>query len=56
LYGPNKKGDHRMMGRLIFRAWDKTQGRANAAVFKSVEKTTKKFNDRTAIVDVRRAA
>jgi hypothetical protein len=56
LYGPNKKGDHRMMGRLIFRAWDKTQGRANAAVFKSIEKTTKKFNDRTAIVDVRRAA
>jgi hypothetical protein len=25
LYGPNRKGDHRMMGRLIFRAWAKTQ-------------------------------
>lgn len=56
LYGSNKKGDHRMMGRLIFRAWDKTQGRANAAVFKSIENTTAKFNRRTAMVDVRRAA
>jgi hypothetical protein len=56
LYGPNKKGDHRMMGRLIFRAWAKTQGKANAAVFKSIENTTTKFNRRTAMVDVRRAA
>lgn len=56
LYGPNRKGDHRMMGRLIFRAWAKTQGKANASVFKAIEKTTEKFNKRTAIVDVRRAA
>jgi hypothetical protein len=56
LYGPNKRGDHRMMGRLIFRAWAKTQGKANAAVFKSIENTTTKFNRRTAMVDVRRAA
>jgi hypothetical protein len=56
LYGPNKKGDHRMMGRLIFRAWDKTQGRANASVFKAIENTTAKFNRRTGLVDVRRAA
>ena len=56
LYGPNKRGDHRMMGRLIFRAWAKTQGKANAAVFKSIENTTAKFNRRTAMVDVRRAA
>ena len=56
LYGPNRKGDHRMMGRLIFRAWNKTQGKANAAVFKSIENTNAKFNRRTAIVDVRRAA
>jgi hypothetical protein len=47
LYGPNRKGDHRMMGRLIFRAWAKTQGRANASVFKAIEKTTEKFNKRT---------
>ena len=56
LYGPVRKGDHRMMGRLIFRAWAKTQGRANASVFKAIENTTTKFNKRTAMVDVRRAA
>ena len=56
LYGPSRKGDHRMMGRLIFRAWDKTQGRANAAVFKALEKTTDRFNARTQIVDLKRAA
>jgi hypothetical protein len=56
LYGPNKKGDHRMMGRLIFRAWAKTQGKANASVFKAIENTTAQFNKRTQIVDVRRAA
>lgn len=56
LYGPVRKGDHRMMGRLIFRAWAKTQGKANASVFKAIENTTTKFNRRTAMVDVRRAA
>jgi len=56
LYGPSRKGDHRMMGRLIFRAWANTQGRANASVFKAIENTTAKFNRRTEMVDVRRAA
>lgn len=56
LYGPSRRGDSRMMGRLIFRAWAKTQGKANASVFKAIENTTEKFNKRTAIVDVRRAA
>lgn len=56
LYGSSKRGDHRMMGRLIFRAWANTQGRANASVFKAIENTTTKFNRRTAMVDVRRAA
>lgn len=56
LYGSARKGDHRMMGRLIFRAWAKTQGKANASVFKAIENTTTKFNRRTALVDVRRAA
>jgi hypothetical protein len=56
LYGPVRKGDHRMMGRLIFRAWANTQGKANASVFKAIENTTNKFNRRTAMVDVRRAA
>jgi hypothetical protein len=56
LYGPMVKGGHKMMGRLIFRAWDKTQGRANASVFKAIENTTDKFNKRTQLVDIRRAA
>lgn len=56
LYGPSRKGDGRMMGRLIFRAWANTQGKANASVFKAIEQTTEKFNKRTAMVDVRRAA
>lgn len=56
LYGPARKGDHRMMGRLIFRAWAKTQGKANASVFKAIENTTTKFNRRTSMVDIRRAA
>jgi hypothetical protein len=56
LYGSMKGTDHRMMGRLIFRAWAKTQGKANLAVIRSLENTTKKFNDRTQIVDLRRAA
>ena len=56
LYGPSRKGDGRMMGRLIFRAWANTQGKANASVFKAIENTTTKFNRRTAMVDVRRAA
>ena len=57
LYGTNRRGtDHRMMGRLIFRAWANTQGKANASVFKAIENTTEKFNKRASIVDLRRAA
>jgi hypothetical protein len=56
LYGSNKRGDHRMMGRLIFRARANTQGKSNASVFKAIEKTSAKINRRTQIVDVRRAA
>ena len=56
LYGPNNKGNYSMMGRLIFRAWAKTQGKANAAVFKAIENTTAQFNKRAELVDLRRAA
>jgi hypothetical protein len=56
LYGSMKGNDHRMMGRLIFRAWAKTQGKANLAVIRSIENTSKKFNERSQIVDLRRAA
>jgi hypothetical protein len=56
LYGTKRGNDHRMMGRLIFRAWAKTQGKANASVFKAIEQTTEKFNKRSTVVDLRRAA
>jgi len=56
LYGPNRRGDHRMMGRLIFRAWANTQGKANASVIKAIENTTAKFNKRAEFVDLGRAA
>ena len=55
LYGSGKK-DSKMMGRLIFRAWANTQGKANAKVFKAIENTTARFNTRTQIVDIKRAA
>ncbi len=55
LYGSGKK-DSKMMGRLIFRAWANSQGRANAKVFKAIEQTTEKFNKRSQIVDLKRAA
>jgi hypothetical protein len=56
LYVTKRGADHRMMGRLIFRAWAKTQGRANASVFKAIEQSTEKFNKRASVVDLRRAA
>jgi hypothetical protein len=43
-------------GRLIYRAWANTQGKANARVIKALETTTEKFNKRTATVDIQRAA
>lgn len=43
-------------GRLIFRAWANTQGRANAAIIQALDNATKRFNNRTAIVDIGRAA
>lgn len=55
LYGSGKK-DSKMMGRLIFRSWAASQGRANAKVFKAIESTTAKFNRRTEMVDLKRAA
>ncbi len=51
LYGSKKN-----TGRLIYRAWANTQGRANAGIIKALETTTSKFNKRTATVDIQRAA
>lgn len=57
IYGIKKTsgiGDKR--GRLIYRAWDETNGKVLASYFKAVENVTAKFNKRTSIVDVKRAA
>jgi len=49
-------GTRENTGRLIYRAWANTQGRANAAVVRALESATSKFNNRTSVVDIRRAA
>lgn len=57
IYGEKKTsgiGDKR--GRLIYRAWHEQNGKVLAAYFKAVENVTAKFNKRTSIVDVKRAA
>lgn len=56
LYGSMRGTDHRRMGRLIYRAWANSQGRANAGVILAIEKTTKKFNSRASQFDLKRAA
>ena len=55
LYGSGRK-DSKMMGRLIFRAWAKTEGKANAKVIRALENTTAKFNARTQTPALKRAA
>lgn len=57
LFGDRRRGgisDHR--GRYLYRAWANNNGKAMAAYFKAVQKTTDRFNKRTSIVDIRRAA
>lgn len=57
IYGIKKTsgiGDKR--GRLIYRAWNEQNGKVLATYFKAVEKATARFNKRTSIVDVKRAA
>jgi len=50
------KGEGPRRGRLIYRAWNENQGRANAAVFKAIDKATERFNQRATIVDLKREA
>jgi hypothetical protein len=50
------KGEGKRRGRLIYRAWNENQGRANAAVFKAIERTTERFNRAATIIDFKREA
>lgn len=52
----NLYGSKKNTGRLIYRAWAETQGKANATIIKALETTTERFNKRTQLVDIRRAA
>jgi len=57
IYGIKKTsgiGDKR--GRLIYRAWNEQNGKVLTAYFKAVQNVTAKFNKRTSIVDIKRAA
>ena len=45
-----------MRGRLIYRAWEKDEGKQTVAIFKAIEKADARFKARTAIVDVKRTA
>lgn len=55
LYG-TKKANEDMRGRLIYRAWEKDEGKQTVAIFKAIEKADARFKARTAIVDVKRTA
>lgn len=50
------KGEGKRRGRLIYRAWNENQGRANAAVFKAIEKATERFNKVASNIDLKRGA
>jgi hypothetical protein len=50
------KGEGPRRGRLLYRAWNENQGRANAAVLKAIEKATERFNKRATVVDLKREA
>jgi hypothetical protein len=54
LYGV-KKANEDMRGRLIYRAWEKDEGKQTIAIFKAIEATNDKFKARAAMVDLRRA-
>lgn len=43
------KGQEKMAGRVIFRAWEEDQGKATTAVMRAIEKATAKFQARTIV-------
>ena len=49
--GGSPKGEGKMQGRAIFRAWEEDQGRTQGAVIKAIESSANKFNSRTAKVN-----
>jgi hypothetical protein len=45
-----------MRGRVIFRAWEKDEGKQIAAIFKAIETTREKFNKRATVSSIKESA
>ena len=55
IYGRKRNGQD-MRGRLIFRAWEKDEGKQTAAIFKAIETAQNKLNKRATVSSVRESA
>ena len=55
LYGRKRDGQD-MRGRVIFRAWEKDEGKQTAAIFKAIETAQNKLNKRATVSSVRESA
>jgi hypothetical protein len=45
-----------MRGRVIFRAWEKDEGKQTVAIFKAIETAQNKLNKRATVSSVRESA
>ena len=48
-YGSQIKGDNKMSGRALFRAYEENEGKATVAVIKAIEATAAKLNARATV-------
>jgi hypothetical protein len=55
IYGRKRNGQD-MRGRLIFRAWEKDEGKQTAAIFRAIETAQNKLNKRATVSSVRESA
>ena len=55
IYGRKRDGQD-MRGRVIFRAWEKDEGKQIAAIFKAIETTREKFNKRATVSSMKESA
>lgn len=55
LYGRKRDGQD-MRGRVLFRAWEKDEGKQTVAIFKAIETAQNKLNKRATVSSVRESA
>jgi hypothetical protein len=55
IYGRKGNGGD-MRGRLLFRAWEKDEGKQTVAIFKAIDAASAKFKSRSTVVDLKRTA